>query len=310
MKKIASLIMAALMLAAMLTVFAVPAFAEGEPMAWTNKPATVTGSGTNDDPYCIGDIGALLALANAVNNNHITFADTYFTLTEDIDMNNSIPSSIEYVLSGFPIASTKTPFCGHFDGCGHSVNMASYISVGRYGLFGTIDGATVSNLTINGNISVTNADSVGGICVINKNGTIVGCTNNATISGQNAAGICCTNNGGIISNCVNNGTISGAVRAGGICGINYSGTISNCTNTASISAEIYVDGICGFNSGGTITNCSNTGTVTESPVGVFPGPVTGSILSDGNIWIIAAVAVIVIGGVAAIVIVKKKKKTA
>ncbi len=299
------------MLCTMLTVFAVPAFAEGEPMAWTNKPATVTGNGTNDDPYCIGDIGALLALANAVNNNHITFADTYFALTEDIDMNNSIPSSIEYVSSGFPIASTNTPFCGHFDGCGHSVNMVlSNIWGGRYGVFGTIDGATVSNLTITGNISSSTPVSIGGICVINKNGTIVGCINNATISGDSAGGICCTNNGGIISNCVNNGTISGAVRAGGICGINYSGTISNCINTASISAEMFVDGICGFNSGGTITNCSNTGTVTESPVGVFPGPVTGSILSDGNLWIIAVVAVVAVAGVAAIVIVRKKKKPA
>ena len=41
-----------------------------------------------------------------------------------------------------------------------------------------------------------------------------------------------------------------------------------------------------------------------------PEPVVGSILSDGNLWIIAAVAVIALGGIAAIVIVKKKKKTA
>ena len=38
--------------------------------------------------------------------------------------------------------------------------------------------------------------------------------------------------------------------------------------------------------------------------------VVGSILSDGNLWIIIAVAVIALGGIAAIVIVKKKKKTA
>ena len=36
----------------------------------------------------------------------------------------------------------------------------------------------------------------------------------------------------------------------------------------------------------------------------------GSVLSNGNVWIIAAVAVIVLGGIAALVIVKKKKKTA
>ena len=41
-----------------------------------------------------------------------------------------------------------------------------------------------------------------------------------------------------------------------------------------------------------------------------PEPVVGSILSDGNLWIIIAVAVIALGGIAAIVIVKKKKKTA
>ena len=38
-----------------------------------------------------------------------------------------------------------------------------------------------------------------------------------------------------------------------------------------------------------------------------PEPVVGSILSDGNLWIIIAVAVIALGGVAAIVIVRKKK---
>ena len=37
---------------------------------------------------------------------------------------------------------------------------------------------------------------------------------------------------------------------------------------------------------------------------------TGSILSEGNIWIIAIIAVVVIAGVAALIIVKKKKKPA
>ena len=40
------------------------------------------------------------------------------------------------------------------------------------------------------------------------------------------------------------------------------------------------------------------------------GEHTGSTLSEGNIWIIVAVAVIVIGGVAALVIVKKKQSEA
>ena len=38
-----------------------------------------------------------------------------------------------------------------------------------------------------------------------------------------------------------------------------------------------------------------------------PEPVVGSILSDGNLWIIIAVAVIALGGIAAIVIIRKKK---
>ena len=35
---------------------------------------------------------------------------------------------------------------------------------------------------------------------------------------------------------------------------------------------------------------------------------TGSVLSDGNLWIIIAVAVLALGGVATLFIVKKKKK--
>ncbi|MBQ0092591.1 MAG: hypothetical protein KBS45_04620 [Clostridiales bacterium] len=40
------------------------------------------------------------------------------------------------------------------------------------------------------------------------------------------------------------------------------------------------------------------------------GGLTGSMLSEGNLWIVISVAVVVIGGVAALVIVKKKQKSA
>ncbi len=51
-------------------------------------------------------------------------------------------------------------------------------------------------------------------------------------------------------------------------------------------------------------------TVTAAFEKISDNTETGSTLSDGNVWIIAAVAVVALGGVAALVIVKKKKKPA
>lgn len=75
----------------------------------------------------------------------------------------------------------------------------------------------------------------------------------------------------------------------GICTL--CGNVDNTRHT-----HIFEDGVC---------ICGEEETENEETT-----PTEGSILSEGNIWIVIAVAVLALGGAAALVIVKKKKKPA
>ena len=84
---------------------------DGTSEPWTN------GNGTYDDPYLIETASNLAYLAEKVNEGYqaqgmAVFAETYFLMTEDLDLNNINWTPIGYVntsLEGFY-------FAGVFDG--------------------------------------------------------------------------------------------------------------------------------------------------------------------------------------------------
>lgn len=143
---------------------------------------------------------------------------------------------------------------------------------GYVGLFGAIEDATISYITVNGSITGKNA---AGIVARMNGGTISNCINNATITATTkGGGIVCLSHGdytNVIQNCSNTGTITGNSASGGMGGIlaygNGNTTVTNCSNTASVTnSSNYAGGIVGYASGSnaSATSCTNTGAVSST----------------------------------------------
>ena len=117
-RKVLAIIITTLMIVTLIPTFTFTSFAaEIEPKSWADKPSTVTGSGSKTDPYCIGTLADLEALAAKVNAG-ADFGFTYFKLTADID---NFTTPIGIVLDYRE--ETFNTFNGFFDGDGHTVSL-------------------------------------------------------------------------------------------------------------------------------------------------------------------------------------------
>ena len=239
-----------------------------------------------------------------------------------------------------PIGTDTHRFNGTYNGNNYTIS-GLYInySTGNYsnrGLFGvTNTSANIKNLTIT-NASVTNISTytgilvgynrgrienvkinggtlqvgafAGGITGYNKGGTIVSCSNSATVkytstlssgapggvteTGWTMGGISGCNEG-TIEKSINTGSITGKHTAGGIAGAQYTGTINQCVNRGAIKVNYSASGanaggIVGINAytgTGQITNCYNTASVTSdtnTEYHNYSGGIVGWELGDGG----------------------------
>jgi len=244
---------------------------------------TITGAGTESDPYKISDAADLKALATAVNGGE-SYEGKYFVLAGDITLSDAwIP-----IGNGERDGNTYTgnSFKGNFDGknftiSGLAISGDTYDTVG---LFGVLDGATVKNIkftNVDINVGKKNAGTVAGISVNDTliqnitvsgavtaadgvggvlgrmiiSGRLYNCTNNATVTATAASG----DAGGIVGKayytgttndmldiyeCVNNGAIESGYAAGGIAGLSAA-FISKCENNATIKSAVEAGGIVG-----------------------------------------------------------------
>ncbi len=175
-------------------------------------------------------------------------------------------------------------FAGTFDGNGKTISNVTLVPAKYTGFFGTIDGATIKNLTIVGN-------GFGNAALVEDNGcaiivgqttgssTISGCTSKGEIAAatHNVAGILVNVKSGttIIENCVNEADLASPyTKIGGILAINNGTvTIKNCSNSGKITVK-YKEGTTYPTDGGysgilayatgvknTIEGCSNTGVI-------------------------------------------------
>ena len=141
------------------------------------------GSGTYEDPYEINTASDVADLVVAVNGG-ADQSGVYFLQTADIDLSpfDSVP--------GFPgIGTPSAPFSGFYDGDGYRItelNISTFSSgtgTNAYGFFGYCQNATIENVSVYGDISVSvdyNLDScvgVGGVIGITKRGLFSGCKN-------------------------------------------------------------------------------------------------------------------------------------
>ncbi len=225
--------------------------------------------GSADNPYVISKPEHLLRLSQIVNGgtawnsiqNTVTagvciapqttakatsrdYKDAYFLVTVDIDMSGYI--STDGVYNFLPIGTrstqnqTELPFSATFDGGDNTItyvyNIGSFYNVdgartNYVGLFGYLNGATISNLKVasNGGLSITDNSGIVGIEYV---GGIAGCAVDSTLYNTVLA---------------YGGWVRGENYVGGIVGYGERITIvsSEAVSSANVGGETYVGGIVG-----------------------------------------------------------------
>lgn len=149
-------------------------------MAWNSIQNTVTA-------------GVCIAPQNTAKATSRDYKDAYFLVTADINMSGYI--STDGVYNFLPIGTrstqnqTELPFSATFDGGDNTItyvyNVGSFYNVdgartNYVGLFGYLNGATISNLKVasNGGLSITDNDGIVGIEYV---GGIAGCAVDSTL---------------------------------------------------------------------------------------------------------------------------------
>lgn len=189
---------------------------------------SLSGSGTQSDPYLLKTASDFKALSQSVRDGN-RYAGKYFALANNIDL-----GSLSYTYE--PIGSESAPFAGIFDGKGYSVTglQADGRGFPDVGLFGYLSqGGRIEHLRITGMVLRSSGATLGAVCSTSY-GTITDCHVSARLvgTGEVMGGIV-GQSVGKIDGCSFSGTIDGAGCIAGIAGLNY-GQISNCHTIGTI----------------------------------------------------------------------------
>ena len=212
----------------------------------SSSPKFESGRGTSSDPYTI-------KTAQQLQNMNLA-KGYYFALVSDIDMSSYLSAT---GTGWIPIGTKEKPFSGTFNGRNHTIsglwiNQPSNNNIGLFGL--TTSSPRIENTILKtGNKGITGNINVGGICGYLSGGSIINCSVDGTISGEDYVGGICGGDSyfysymydigmyykSTISNCVSKGVISssGSNRGqilGGNYDSNYPCTITNCSSTATL----------------------------------------------------------------------------
>ena len=228
------------------------------------------GDGTAAHPYEIKTAAQLKTFRDIVNgeNNQTADPNAHAKLMNNIDLSSVCGESNSWTPIGNSIGKS---YEGTFNGDGHTIS-GLYIDSDDNdykGLFGRVNGGTVQDLTVSGNVSGDRY--VGGVVGYNNGGTVTGCifSGSGSVSGKSSVGGVVGENrysNGVVENCHNAGKVSGSNTVGGVVGRNNSnGTVTNCTNTGNVSGpdsgiDSNVGGVVGDNRG-SVENCYNIGEV-------------------------------------------------
>ena len=197
--------------------------------------------------------------ANAGNN----FAGKTVTLANNIDLNDEKWTPI----GSFNDATTQ--FKGTFDGQNHAVTGLKVEESNKQGVgfFGKVYTGTIKNLTVEGSVSASNCNYVGGI-VGHGYATITNCTFKGTVGNNNSM------------------QVGGIAGSGGF-------TVTDCSVYADVTAQCWAGGIVGnCQDGGAYTNCYVEGTISSeetywgggaagiTPVPLYPSQVISGCYSN------------------------------
>ena len=280
------------------------------------------GKGTKDDPYQIATGSQLAYFAKRVNAEEYgeKYADTYFELTEDIDLGGKEWTPIGYTVADLIMGGHEYfVFSGNFDGNGYTIkNLTIGTETSPYsgdvcGLFGatsgTIEDVVLENVSINyvgGNHSSGYGFRMGGALVGYSMGDIVNCTvigldmkagsDGSYVALNSIGGLVGIQDGGTtVSHSRVSGKIEESTKKGNVGG--FVGTLAKGSSAkycgADVSVEvtgngrgIAVGGFVGIGNGVTtdetlIENCYATGNITGAEyAGGFVGNISGLNISN------------------------------
>ncbi len=208
-----------------------------------------TGAGTSGSPYQITTPAQLDEVRNDLT--------AYYILNNNIDMNVApYNTGSGWVPIGIFLT---TDFTGNFNGNGKTIanifiNRPSTTGVG---FFGSINGATISNLAITG-AAITGDSYTGGLMAYGLNSIISGCYVKGAIVGTTyVGGLAACGDGVTITNCYSICSVSsssGGAAIGGLIGrIASSSSVTNCYSACTLSGY-YPGGLIGSSYSVTVTN--------------------------------------------------------
>ena len=301
----------------------VSVFADGTEV-WDGSVAEsfAGGKGTKDDPYQIATGSQLAYLGESMKSGTYgeKFQDTYFELTEDIDLGGKEWTPIGYTAADLIMGGHEYfVFSGNFDGNGYTIkNLTIGTETSPYsgdvcGLFGatsgTIEDVVLENVSINyvgGNHSSGYGFRMGGALVGYSMGDIVNCTviGLDMKAGSDGSYVAINSIGGLVGvqdgdTTVSHSRVSGKIeestKKGNVGG--FVGTLAKGSSAkycgADVSVEvtgngrgIAVGGFVGIGNGTTadetlIENCYATGNITGAEyAGGFVGNISGLNISN------------------------------
>ena len=301
----------------------VSVFADGTEV-WDGSVAEsfAGGKGTKDDPYQIANGSQLAYFAKRVNAEEYgeKYADTYFELTEDIDLGGKEWTPVGETVADLIMGGHEYfVFSGNFDGNGYTIkNLTIGTETSPYsgdvcGLFGatsgTIEDVVLENVSINyvgGNHRSRYGFRMGGALVGYSMGDIVNCTviGLDMKAGSDGSYVALNSIGGLVGiqdgdTTVSHSRVSGKIeestKKGNVGG--FVGTLAKGSSAkycgADVSVEvtgngrgIAVGGFVGIGNGVTIDetlieNCYATGNITGAEyAGGFVGNISGLNISN------------------------------
>ena len=244
----------------------------GYPVLSGYVPPTLSGSGTQNDPWLVSTAVEL----GAIYYN----PGSYFKLAADID------------LAGITWSTAPVPFFpGNFNGDNKKIINLTVNGKNNLGLFGcTYDySSNIQNLGLE-NVSITGVSHIGGL--IGKNaGSVSYCYVTGTITGGpdsfSVGGLAGWNNNSIYY-CYSSGAVSGGNNSeyiGGLTGYSQS-SIESCYSVSAVSGgdnSQMLGGLVGYGYYGYINNCFATGAVSGGSNSYAVGGLTGNTYY-GNIY--------------------------
>jgi len=268
------------------------------------QPVTLTGDGTPESPYLIHNAAELNAMREVLTAT--------YRLANDIDLTATVVW--DNGKGWLAVGSSSTPFSGALDGAGYAVR---YLTMSRpatqyQGLFGYLNGATVSNLRVesvsieassytgglagqaltsrfqNVQVSgeVTGDIYTGGLVGYLQDGNIFGASSSAAVRGSDTVGglVGYTRGAVMVVRSHSRGSVVGSSDVGGLVGWHYGAVggptiIADSYSWAAVSAASRVGGLVGYNYYAFVYRSYSTGQVTgSSDVGGLVGlatPATG-----------------------------------